>query len=122
MLLRLQNDIVTFFTLVAERCPTPINLTDSFKPNTLHLGSRKRRSGVKDATLTLYCSCGNINHIGQSTNHRCANCCSCGQASEQCGRVGDSRVDLKLLSKCSTQINEGGDQSGETLPHPLRTA
>ena len=71
------------------------------------MGSRKLRSGDDDSTLTRYCSCANIKHIGQSTNHRCANCCSCIQTSEQCVRVGDSRADLRLLSKCSTQNKWG---------------
>ena len=92
-----------------EQCLTPVSSTDPFKPTTV--GSRKRRSGDDDFTPTRCCSCANIKHIGQSTNHRCANCCSCGQTSEQYGRVGDSRADLRLLSKCR----------GETLPHPLRT-
>ena len=99
--LRLRNEFVTFFTLVVEQCPTPVSSTDPFKPTTV--GSQKLWSGDDDATLTRYCSCANIKHIGQSTNLRCANCCGCGQTSEQCDRVGDSRADLRLLSKCSTQ-------------------
>ena len=92
-------------TLVVEQCPTPISSTDPFKPTTV--GSRKLRSGHDDSTLTRYCSCANIKHIGESTNHRCAHCCCCGQTSEQCGRVGDSWADLRLLSKSSTQNKWG---------------